>query len=430
MSLTMTVNPGAVPQGEPSTAMLTVLNDDAAVVVTGIVIAVDACLVDKAGVQLTPYQKGWTVNPPVPDGTRLLFHAVAPAGTSLLMDGIVTFSFPVSVSATTGNVSAVVTVQSGAQQAIPPVSITVTTQLAFTSVNLDPAQVGSAQSSTLSWASAGQAQCVLEWTPRLALSVQSNGVTSKPGDGSMAVRASGQAVLTPTASAHMTLTATLAGQQRQEQVSLWLPSLALMIGSAAIHHVLDLQTALAINYWVENNPLDPTSITLAWSGSSAGVTQNGSPVANGGALAVPASGTPGTFTLEITASTVLILMATTPSGLSQTLTYPIKLGEMVGITLAANGWYDCRMVVAAEAEGHAWSLDTGTLLLNQSSTLWVPSDSSSVSVAVSYWNAGWNDWKHDAPPLAPMPAAISYATGGSLFSKSLTRTSPLPSKAI
>jgi hypothetical protein len=426
MDLGMTVNPSMVPAGNPATATLTIANGGDAVEVTDIFFVIDACLVDISTVRMTPMQQGWTVGAPLPQGTQVLFHATAPSAGVLFTSGAIAFFFQVSSAAKTGNIAATAQVMSAASMQytaqstsvpIPPVSISVTTQVAFTTLNLNPPQVGRGVPSMMSWDAPGAAQCVLTWTPALALTVQCGGQTSSQGASTMNLPASGQASLTPSASAHMTLTAIGSSQQRQEQLSLWLPDLALQVGSNPAGQVLDPSTPLIISYAAGNDPANPTKIILNWSGSSAYVTQNGAPLANGAQLAVPT----GTITIVMSNDTTLTFVASTPSGLSTTAAYPLKLGAMIGITLQASGWYDCQMTVTAQAEGKTWSLDTGTLLLGQSSTLLVPKDCTSITAAVYAWTTHWvEDHTKTWPGTDVTAPPWKFTTHGTVFNRSVS----------
>lgn len=419
MNIRLTVSPSMVPTGTPASLTITIANDGDPLAVTDVVVAVDVALVDLATVRLTPVSAGWTTGAPSPDGTHVRFHAVAPAGTVLLTDGAVAFSMPTSAGAHTGDVGAVVLVSGAPPVTATPVSVSVTTEVAFTSLGLNPAQVGPDVPSTLSWSTVGASGCVLQWTPAIALSVQSGGTTSPPGASSMTLPASGQATLTPAATAHLTITAVGGDVSRQEQLDLWLPSLALRVGSGHPGVVLDPTVVLTVPYWAETVPDDPTSIRLTWSGSSAYVAQGGTALGNGAAIAAPS----GEVTVVMTADTTLTFDATTPSGLSSVAVYPITIGKKVPINLYAGGWFNCQALVTAVAEDTTFTLATSSLPLGQTGTVYVPADSTSVSVTIQGWWWGWEtimttSWSDTA---GGYPGA-SYRTDGTAFDMSASQT--------
>jgi hypothetical protein len=265
----------------------------------------------------------------------------------------------------------------------------------------------------------GASECVLEWTPAVALSVQWGGTTSPPGASSVTLPPNGQATLTPAATAHLTVTAVGADVSRQEQLDLWLPSLALRVGSGHTGIVLDPTVMMTVPYWAETVPDDPTSIRLTWSGSAAYVAQGGTAVGNGANIVAPS----GEVTVVMTADTTLIFDATTPGGLSSVAVYPITIGSMVPISLYAGGWYNCQALVSAVAEGTTFNLATSSLPLGQTGTLYVPADSTSVSVTIQGWWWGWEvimttSWSNTA---GGYPGA-SYRTDGPGFNMSASQT--------
>lgn len=409
MSLTLTGSPTWVPQGQRALVTLTVANQGDAVQLSQLGFVVDQALVDIGTVALISEQSTWAVSPAKIQNQEVLFTATGPASGLLLDNGALSFDLQVSSAAQPGNIY-VIAIVGGQQVQLGPVSVAVTNQVAFTSLDLQPAQAGKGKPVTLSWQTVGAQSCLLAWTPSNAVVVQYEGETSQLGDTSMSVGTSGQATLTASATAHLTLAATAADNTvRQQQFSLWFPDLALQVQGNS-PYLLDPNTPLTIPYSVVSDPTVPTSIALVWSGDQqVTVTQNSSPVSNGGQLAAPS----GSVVVVISGSTTLTFIASRADGVTSAVPFSLVCGGEVEISLYSGGAYDAYMHVDAVAQGQTWSQDTGTLTAGFTGRIYIPADATSVNVVAHGWDFGWDSiasWSFSSPGNG-----LSFATRGSLF---------------
>lgn len=411
MTATLSIAPTTVLSGTGGTLAVTFGNDGGPLEVTVFAIDIDTQLIDPSTASVGQLPAGWSAGTPLPVGTQTRFTVTPTSGYVLLSGGGVTLTMPLSNDPATGNVDAIVVTSDGTQTPLGPVSVDVTTQVAFTSLQLDPVQVGPDRPTTLSWDTVGAAAVMLACQPPDVAHITCPGATRGPQAGSWIVPASGQASVSTPATTQLAVVAQAADQtERQEFLTLWIPQLTLDVEVPST--VVDPGATLPVSYSVVDDPAVPTTLTLGWVPSSASVRQAGAPVGNGATLAAGS----GSLDIGISATTGLLFVATRSDGVNTAYATSLTLGPVAPVTVDHAGAYVATVTVEVTAEGQHFTYSTGHITAPSTHTLNVPLDATSIEVKIRA-EKFIADWKTilDATFDSIGTGGLSFKTSGAAW---------------